>query len=109
MKQILLVIVFIVSTSAFSQVKHRLDSTVTPYEKRVFIYDNYGNEIKRILYLQKNNDWKENQKIEFSYDNKGNPIMKVNFLWNDVNNVWEKRIKEEFAFDDRGSLTIMAD
>jgi hypothetical protein len=88
MKQFLLLILLITSTTAFSQnsnkvVKMRLDSVVFnngifTYSKILFFYDKSGNETQRHRYdYDENNNLEGSYKCEYTYDANNNLIMQI--------------------------------
>lgn len=69
--------------------------------KKIYTYDDSGNEITFIQQVQENNSWVNSYKITYTYDNRGNKISSLNESWDNV--WWRNCDTQTFTYDNAGN------
>jgi hypothetical protein len=82
-------------------IKLYISSTSTFYnmEKKVFVYDNNGNNTETYNYELQNNNWTPNSKKIYTFDAQNKLIDVIKSHWNDNINDWKLYEKEEFTYN----------
>ena len=95
--------------SASGTVKQSLDSLIiSEVGKRVFSYDNRGNNTSEFLYEwnSSENNWLLSSKIEFERDNNGNLTTAVGYR-RSFNEEWVLDNRVEYSYNEDGSLAMV--
>lgn len=72
-------------------------------KKRLFTYDEKGQEKSNIVYLAINNAWAPSERVQTNFDSLGRPVAILTDIWIDSSKSWKGDIRSMSYYDSQGN------